>query len=320
MDDVLLCSEAFVARAGDRLEAMAPGLARIEVAGDADLSDEQLERITLVHFSYDIWPEHHVAFLIASLQSPNLRWFHTMSAGVDSPPFQTMLERGVRLSTSTGTSAVPIAQTAMMYLLALAQDLPGALGAQRSKRWDWRRWRELSGRSIAVVGWGPIGQETARLATAFGLRVTAVRRSARGDEGYPVRELDELVDIARDHDVVVLALPLTPDTASIADAAVFDALGPDGLFVNVGRGELVDQPALVDALVDGRLGGAGLDVTTPEPLPADDALWDAPNLIITPHTSGSTDGTIRRADDIFFDNLAAWSDGERLVSEVTLDG
>jgi len=287
------------------------------VDGDADLTAEACERITLVNFSYDIWPNHHIPFMLAVLQAPNIRWFDSLSAGVDNPFFGELMQRGIRLTTSPGTSSTPIAQTAMLYLLALSQDLPGFLGDQANRAWEWRRWRELPGRSIAVVGWGPIGQEVARLATALGMNVTVVRRSERGDEGHPVRPLHELVDVARGHDVIVLALPLTPDTEGIVSAEVIDALGPDGLLVNVGRGELRDQPALVSALVEGRLGGAGLDVATPEPLPADDPLWSAPNLILTPHTSGSTDGTMRRVDDLFFDNLAAWLDGERLVTEVT---
>lgn len=317
MNEVLLCSAAFIERAGDRLEAAAPGLERVVLSVGGEIAPDDIERVTIAHFSSDLWPEHHIPFFVAALKAERLRWFHTMSAGVDSPPFQAMMERGVRLSNSSGTSAVPIAHTAMMYLLALSQGLPDALEGQAEKAWRWTRWRELPGRSIAVVGWGPIGQEVARLADALGMRVTIVRRAARGDEPYPVRPLDDLVDVAHDHDVMVLALPLTDDTAGVVDAAVLRALGPDGLFVNVGRGELVDQTALIAALHGGELGGAGLDVTTPEPPPVDDPVWDAPNLILTPHNSGATDGTVQRSDDAFFDNLAAWLDGERLLSEVT---
>jgi len=317
MDDVLLCSAAFIERAGDRLDAVAPGLKRVVLSAGGEVDHNDIGRITIAHFSSDLWPQHHIPFFVAALKAEQLRWFHTMSAGVDSPPFRAMMERGVRLSNSSGTSAVPIAHTAMMYLLALSQGLPDALEGQAAKEWRWKRWRELFGRSIAVVGWGPIGQEAARLAEALGMSVTVVRRAARGDEGYPVRPLVDLVDIARDHDVMMLALPLTDDTAGVVDAAVLRAVGPDGLFINVGRGELVDQAALVAALHSGELGGAGLDVTTPEPPTPDDPVWDAPNLILTPHNSGATDGTARRSDDSFFDNLASWLDGERLVSEVS---
>ena len=295
---------------------MAPDVEVVELVGTDDVDEQDLERITIAHFSHEVWPERAAAFFGVALRAPNLTWLHSMSAGVDSPVFAGLLDRGVRLSNSSGSSAAPIARTAMMYLLALARDLPAMLDAQRRSSWEWHRWNELEGRSVAVVGWGPIGQEVARLAEAFGLRVTVVRRTAHGDEPYPVRPLADLDGVARDHDVMIVAIPLTESTEGVVSRAVLDALGPDGLFVNVGRGELVDQAALAAALVDGRLGGAGIDVTVPEPLPADDPLWSAPNLIITPHNSGSTDGTGRRADDVFFDNLAAWVDGRRLATEV----
>ena len=239
-----------------------------------------------------------------------------MSAGVDSPIFSMFTDRGVRLTTSSGSSARPIARTAVMYLLALSRDLPGMIRAQDRADWSWHHWNELEGRSIAVVGWGPIGREVARLADAFGMVPTIVRRRAEGDEGFPVRPLSDLADVARAHDLMVVALPLTADTEGIVTAEILESIGPNGYFVNVGRGELVDQPALTAALVDGRLGGAGVDVTTPEPLPVDDPLWHAPNLIITPHNSGSTDGTGRRADEAFLSNLERWVAGTDLANEV----
>jgi phosphoglycerate dehydrogenase-like enzyme len=220
------------------------------------------------------------------------------------------------LTTSSGSSASPIAGTVMMYLLALSRDLPGRLRAQAAHDWDWRRWSELAGRRIAVVGYGPIGQEVVRLATAFGMRPTIVRRAAVGDEPAPVRPLAELVEVAADTDALVVALPLTDGTRGLIDRAVFDALPSHAFFVNVGRGELVDQPALVEALDGGSIAGAGIDVTDPEPLPADDPLWDARNLILTPHNSGSSDGTGARAVEAFLDNLERWVAGTPLANEV----
>jgi D-2-hydroxyacid dehydrogenase (NADP+) len=316
MADVLFCTDDFAARHGDRLRAIAPELELVTLVGDEEVSDADLARITLTFFSHDAWPERAANFFAVILRAENLRWLHTMSAGVDSPIFTTFTDRGVRLTTSSGSSAAPIARTAMMYLLALSRDLPSMIRAQDRSEWDWHKWNELGGRSVAVVGWGPIGKEVARLAEAFSMEPTIVRRRALGDEPHPVRPLSELTDVARTHDVVVVALPLTPDTEGIVTAEVLDAIGPTGYFVNVGRGELVDQPALTAALVEGRLGGAGIDVTTPEPLPADDPLWAAPNLIITPHNSGSTDGTGGRADEAFLANLARWVAGADLVNEV----
>lgn len=316
MSDVLFCTDVFFAEYGARLAAIAPGLEVVTLDGDDEVAAEDLARVTITFFSGDAWPERAAHFFGAAMQTPQLQWFHTMSAGVDSPVFASFTDRGVRLTTSSGSGASPIAQTAVMYLMALSRDLPAMIRAQDRADWSWHRWEELAGRSVAVVGWGPIGQEVARLCDAIGMSPTIVRRAAHGDEPHPVRPLAEIESIAADHDALIVALPLTDDTAGIVSAAVLDALGPAGLFVNVGRGELVDQRALTAALVEERLGGAGIDVTDPEPLPADDPLWTAPNLIITPHNSGSTDGTRRRADEAFLHNLARWVAGGDLSNEV----
>ncbi len=252
----------------------------------------------------------------AALGAPNLRWLHTMSAGVDHPVFSIFVDRGVRVTTSSGSSSQPIAATAMMYLLALTRNLPRMMRAQAAHEWAWERWTELRGRRLAVLGMGPIGLEVVRLATAFGMAPTIVRRAIRGDEPCPTRTLDELDAVVAEHDAVVVALPLTAETRGIISVDVIGAMRPGALFVNVGRGELVDQRALTEALAAGRLGGAGLDVTDPEPLPVDDPLWDQPNVIVTPHNSGSTDGTARRAAEAFLDNLERWRDGEPLRNEI----
>ncbi len=314
--DVLFCTDTFHEAHGARVRQIAPGVDVLPLVDDVAVGPDDLERITLAFFSHDAWPERAPTFMSVALQAPHLRWLHTMSAGVDHPVFSTMVERGVRVTTSSGSSASPIAGTVMMYLLALSRDLPGQLRAQASHEWDWQRWSELAGQRIAVLGYGPIGQEVVRLATAFGMRPTIVRREARGDEPVPVRPLSELLDVAASTDALVVALPLTDDTRGLIDAGVLRALPSHAYFVNVGRGELVDQGALVDALNNGDIAGAGIDVTDPEPLPADDPLWDARNLILTPHNSGSSDGTGRRADEAFLANLARWTAGDPLANEV----
>jgi phosphoglycerate dehydrogenase-like enzyme len=227
-----------------------------------------------------------------------------------------MVDRGVAITTSSGSSATPIASTVMMYLLALSRHLPSMLQAQQDHRWDWQRWSDLAGRPVTVLGFGPIGQEVVRLATAFGMVPTAVRRRVRGDEPCPTRTLDEITSAVADAAAVVVALPLTDETRGLVSADVIAAMHPGTLFVNVGRGEVVDQQALTAALVEGRLGGAGLDVFDPEPLPADDALWDLPNVIVTPHNSGSTDTTARRAEEAFLVNLERWCSDRPLINRV----
>lgn len=316
MSEVLFCTDTFWADFGDRVLEIVPDIETVLLDGDSPVSDADLERITIAQFSHDAWPERAGNWFGVAMRAPNLRWMHSMSAGVDSPVFATFLDRGVRLSNSSGASSAPIARTVMMYLLALARDLPRMMRAQSRSEWEWARWDELDGQRVAILGWGPIGQEVARLAHEFGMQPTIVRRAAHGDEPYPTRALSELADIVANVDAVVVALPLTDDTRGLISADVVAAMQSHAFFVNVGRGELVDQTALADALAHGRLGGAGLDVTDPEPLPADDPLWALPNVIITPHNSGSTIGTGRRANERFLANLAAWVADGSLVSEI----
>jgi phosphoglycerate dehydrogenase-like enzyme len=220
------------------------------------------------------------------------------------------------VTTSSGASAAPIAGPVMLYLLALSRGLPNWMRAQAAHEWSPAPFRELDGQRLVVVGYGPIGQEVVRLAEAFRMDPVIVRRAAHGDEPCPVRTLTELIDAVRDADAVVVALPLTETTRGIVSADVIAAMASQAMFVNVGRGELVDQAALTDALASGRLGGAGLDVFATEPLPADDPLWDLPNAIISPHNSGASNGSTQRVVEIFLDNLGRFVRGEPLRNEV----
>jgi len=222
----------------------------------------------------------------------------------------------VRLTTSSGAHAVPIAQTVMMYLLALSRDLRGWLADQAERRWNPRDVVELQGRTLGVVGLGPIGLEVARLGQAFRMQVIGLRRSPRGDEPcetWPISRLDEL--LARVDDLV-LALPLSEETRGVIDRRALSMLRPGSTLVNVGRGDLVDEVALVEALAEGRPRGAGLDVFQREPLPAESPLWSMPSVIVTPHSSGSTPGNLDRASEIFVDNLSRYVRGEALRNEV----
>jgi D-2-hydroxyacid dehydrogenase (NADP+) len=312
----LFSTDTFLDEYADRIAEIAPDLDLIALRTGEEVSDADIERITAAFFSNDAWPDRAGPFFKVALNAPNLKWFHSMSAGVDSPVFGSFLERGVRLTTSSGASAPPIAGTVMLYLLALSRNLPAWLRSQARHEWAPEPFRELDGQRIVVVGYGPIGQEVVRLATAFAMDPVIVRRAARGDEPCAVRPLEELVEAVRDADAVVIALPLAPETRGLIDAGVIDAMPASAVFVNVGRGELVDQAALTDALAGGRLAGAGLDVFDPEPLPSGDALWDLPNVIISPHNSGSSNGTTGRVSEIFLDNLGRFVSGGELRNEV----
>lgn len=320
MAGVLFVSDAVEAEFGPRLSAVAPGVERfVSRPGGPEPDFSTLESI---YFSGDIFPDRAREFAIAAVKAPRLRWLHTFSAGVDDPFFGALRARGVRLSTSSGAHAVPIAQTVILYLLALSRDLPGWLDDQRAARWHPRAIRDLQGLLVGVLGLGPIGCEVARLCAALGMRVTGVRRRPRGDEPCHTVGLSELDALLPGLDVLVVALPLSDETRGLIDRNRLSRLAPGALFVNVGRGAIVDEPALIDALRSGQLGGAGLDVFAEEPLPGASPLWHLPNVIVTPHSSGTCPENHLRATEIFLENLAHYVRGEPLRNEVqaTSDG
>jgi phosphoglycerate dehydrogenase-like enzyme len=298
----------------EALDAAAPGAARVVIGPEGVAGDPA--RCDVAFFSGDFFPDRVRDFILALRDAKDLRWMHSFSAGVDNPFFTRLRERGVRVTTSSGANAVPIAQTAIWYLLALSRGAERWRDAQARKAWERHEVRELEGATLGVVGLGPIGCEVARLGAALRMRVVGVRRTPRGDEPcetWPLGRLDELLPLC---DALVLALPLTPDTHHLLDARRIAALPGGALFVNVGRGSLVEEPALVEALVEGRLGGAGLDVFEIEPLPEASPLWTLPNVIVTPHNAGDAPGNLHRATAIFVDNLARWRRGDALRNEV----
>jgi phosphoglycerate dehydrogenase-like enzyme len=247
-----------------------------------------------------------------------LRWIQVTSAGHDA------LERfgvpdGVLLTGNGGAFGAPVADHAMALLLALARGLPMAMAPSAGPRWDRSRFQHaigLDGRTVAIVGFGGIGRQVARRARAFGMNVIAISRSGRpspeADEVLPASALTDALPRA---DAIVLCTPLTRETLHLMNVKTLQACRPGTLLVNVGRGRLVDTPALLDALRSGRIGGAGLDVAEPEPLPDDHALWTMPNVIITPHMApAGAPGVI--------DEIAAFVAGnvERFVKGLPLEG
>ena len=310
----IFVSDAVEARWASEIEAAAPDRPRVVSRPDGPPPD--FDAIEVLFFSGDLYPERTREAAIAALKASRLRWVHSFSAGVDNPFFQTLLARGVRLTTSAGAHATPIAHSVLLYLLALSRDLPGWLADQRAHRWSPREFADLQGRHLGIVGLGAIGREVARLAEAFGLRVSALRREPRGDEPCETRPLSQLADWLPELDVLVLSLALTPETRGLIDAAALARLKPGSLLVNVARGEIVDEAVLVEALRSGQLGGAALDVFEQEPLPASSPLWDMPRVIVTPHSSGATPGNLERSVRIFLDNLERYEAGHALRNEV----
>lgn len=316
---VLLVGERAWEDVRDRAAAILPDLRAVTYVGPDPLSAEILADVTVGYFSGDTWPDAVAgmarSLLRASLQ--RLEWVQSFSAGVDNEVFSRLMDNGVRLTTASGTSASPIAQTVILYLLALSRDLRGFMRDQDARHWRTREIEELDGSTLAVVGMGPIGTEVARLGAALGMRVEAVRRRpGAAGESWTTRPFGDLHDVLGRADWVVCALPLADGTRGIFGAREFAAMRRGARFVNVGRGDLVDEPALVSALQSGHLGGAGLDVFAVEPLPADSPLWGMDRVIVTPHSSGESRRAEARTHELFLGNLARWAAGQPLVNEV----
>ena len=304
MTGVLLLTDTVAARRRDEIRSVAPDLELLELIGDALPDTDDLERITHAFFSADAWPERGAVFLKACLSAPNLRWMHNFSAGSDHPVFAQFADRGVALGFTPGGSAPSIAQTVMLMLLALVRGLPELADAQRRRAWEPSVTRDIGDLTIGILGMGSIGAETARLLAPTGARVIGGRRTPTGDEPcetWPEDRREELIATA---DVVVSSMPLTEVTRHSISAREFALMQPGTIFINVGRGECVVEADLIDALRSGHLGGAGLDVFTVEPLPADSPLWELDRVIISPHASGLTERSSRRAEDAFLDHLA----------------
>ena len=317
MSGSILVSDVIERAYAAELDRIAPDFRRIVLTPEGP--DGPVDDVEIFFFSTDLYPERAAQCMQAAFGATNLRWLHTFSAGIDHPVFRSFLERGVRLSHSAGAAAEAIAHTVMLFILALSRRWPAAFDVVRAKQWKQGEADDLGGRLVVVAGMGHIGSQVARLAHAFGMKVIGIRRRPRGDEPaetWPSERLDEALAAA---DYVVLALPLTNSTRRILDRRRIALLRPEARLINVGRGELVDEAALVEALASGRLAGAALDVFEEEPLPTESPLWTLPNVIVTPHTAGLTPGSAANAVEIFLDNLGRYLRGEPLRNEVTLE-
>ena len=288
----------------------------------ARLPDADCARVEIAFFSTDVFPDHSRQFFSTVRKAPQLKWLHAFNVGVDHPIFTELLGRGVRVTTSAGSTAEPIAQTAIMGLLALARGFPRWLVAQRSRQWNPERKLlppDLHTQTAVVVGLGRIGAGIARLARALGLKVIGIRRSPRRaddpvDELHPPAALPGLLSRC---DWLIIACPLTPETRGLVDAQSIAALPKGARVINIARGEIVDEPALIEALKSGHLAGAYLDVFATEPLPPDSPLWELPNVLATPHNSAVAAGNDGRVLEIFLANLERWRRDAPLVNEVT---
>lgn len=274
-----------------------------------------------VAYSSRITPEHFAA-------APRLRWVHSPAAGVGSMLFPEMVRSAVIMTNSRGNSSITIAEHVIAVTLALLRDLPLAWRRQEEKVWAQNEFdagasiRTLRGSRVLIVGLGSIGSETAKLAAAFGAGVTGVRRQASAppppgvEAVFPPGQLHDQLPSA---DVVVLAAPQTAETVHLIGARELALLKDGAVLVNVSRGKLVDEAALIRTLETGRLRGAALDVFAHEPLRPDSPLWERRDVLITPHVSGFHGGYWPQATGLFADNLRRFAAGRPLVNVVDKD-
>ena len=314
----LLISDNVWGRHADAIRAISPGITPIIYEGNEILPDEIISTINTVFYSSDLWPDRSRGFVLSIMKAASVKWMHTFSAGVDSPFFVQLMERGIRLTNSSGATASPIAQTTVLYMLALSRNVRAWFQHQEKHEWARHEFAELDGARLAVIGMGPIGIEIARLGVALNMNVEAIRRTPTGNEPCPTFSFDQLHGVLARADWVAVALPLTDNTRQIFNAETFAIMKPGACFLNVGRGELVDEESLVAALQSGHLAGAALDVFATEPLPTNSPLWDMDNVIITPHSSSASAQSGLRSEDIFLKNLARYVAGEPMLNEVNL--
>jgi phosphoglycerate dehydrogenase-like enzyme len=256
-----------------------------------------------------------------------LKWIHSTAAGVSQLMFPELRQSGVEVTNASGVHGVPMAEHLVGLLLALARRFPAAFRHQLNRHWgqqeiwdDQLRPRELKGQTLLFVGFGAIGRETAKRVRPLGMRIWAVTRSGKGDpalaERYlPVSQLEEVLHQA---DYVILAAPETPETHHLMNARRLAAMKPTAFLINVARGTLIDEAALIDTLERRAIAGAALDVTEREPLPADSPLWTLENVFITPHISSASEFLWDRQTELLLENLKRWFAGMELMNRVDL--
>ncbi len=251
-------------------------------------------------------------------RAPRLKWVHSWAAGADNDLFPEMLASPVVLTSSAGNGAIPLAEHSMLLMLMLNRDVPRWMRAQTSKTWERFTHPELNGLTLGIFGLGNSGSDLALKAQAFHMRVLGLRRNS--DRSVPgvdrMYSIDQFHAFLGESDFVVVTAPSTPQTLGIFDEAAFQAMKATAYFICISRGGIADDEALLMALREGWIAGAGLDAHGVEPLPSDSPFWSLPNVIVTPHNGATTPATARRSVDIFIDNLTRYVAGQPLRNVV----
>jgi phosphoglycerate dehydrogenase-like enzyme len=253
-------------------------------------------------------------------RAPSLKWIQVISAGVDRWVNTDVWNSRIVLTGTSGIHSTPISEFVISLMLMFVKNAPLIFELKQARRWQFFLPQVLRGKTVGIIGLGDIGREVARLSKAFGMKVIATRRSTR--EPGKARNVDLLLprahmkQILAASDYIVLCAPLTPETHHIIGEPEFLAMKPTARIINIGRGKLIDEEALIRALDEKRIAGAGLDVTHTEPLPKDNRLWDFDNVILSPHVSGGMEDYMARATEVFCENLRRWLKGKKLLNVI----
>ena len=307
-----------VAILGASAAAPPPGLERAIPGSDLRFAEtgDQLQAASDAEVAY-IWSPRADWLPAHWGWSPRLRWVATSTVGVDWLLFPELVGSDVILTNSAGLFDDAMAEYALALVAAVRADLHTTVRLQQGREWRHREITRLAGSQVIVAGVGGIGRAIARLLSRAGASVTCVGRAGRADPelGWvaPVADLAQLLPAA---DFVILALPLTAATTGLIGPAELARMGRDSWLINLGRGALVDEPALIGALRDGVIGGAALDVFEQEPLPAASPLWGLPNVIVSPHMSADFQGWERALAELFLRQLASYRSGRPLANIV----
>jgi len=324
-----ILSARYRSRDLERIRAAAPGarLVSVSIEGLADGPLDDVEVMLRGWLTSD-------AFDRLLIRAPHLSWVHSATSGVDRALTPASRARGLVVTNARGVFSRPIAEYVLMMILSVSRKLPQLLELQRERTWQPLEGAELRDVTIGIVGLGSIGRAVGSLSTAFGCRVVAVRRRAEAGTSSATGEGDRdlaafgelrldriggpetLPELLAESDFIVLAAPLTPETHEMINARTLAMVKPGAWLINVARGRLIDERALLRALRDGPLGGAVLDTFHDEPLPADSPFYDEPNVIVTPHTSWSSGRVLDRSVELFCDNLRRFATGEPLLNVV----
>ena len=309
-DQLTICFAHAAYQMKNRFDARQTGIRNFEVRAYDELQKRIGEADVVVVSG--MWKNDLIA------HAPKLRFIQSISSGMDQYSKEQLDAKKVRLASAAGVNARAVAEHAMALILAVARRLPEARDNQHKKTWRGmigdlaEREDELGGKTLLVVGMGRIGSHLARLAKAFDMKVIGIRRDpAQGSNGADsIHAMGDLVKLVPQADFVALTCALTPETTGLMSAAAFVAMKPSSVFVNVARGKVADEAALIETMKAGRIWAAAIDVTADEPLPAASPLWTMPNVFITPHTAGETRRYEDNVLDILVENLERLWRGE----------